>query len=215
MVFVIDEDAYALLDNYLNQVKAAFPGSEGKEVILDIETRVAELFQQRIDRGAHVINIECVREVINTIGYPQGFASASAETFTENECKGRGPLYRSTTNRVLGGVLGGIAEHQGWDPKMVRLVFVLLAICTQLVPCVIGYMVCWMVIPEKDSPKSICQQQLGEIKVSSGFSMKRFFSAVIKLLVIFVVIVVAFAAVAFCVRILISMLGFSFHWLWF
>ncbi len=37
-------------------------------------------------------------------------------------------LRRSTTNKVVGGVAGGIADTYGWDPTLVRLGFVLLAL---------------------------------------------------------------------------------------
>ena len=37
-------------------------------------------------------------------------------------------LRRSTTNKVVGGVAGGLAEAYGWDPTLVRLGFVLLTL---------------------------------------------------------------------------------------
>lgn len=43
-VFYIDEDAYELLQNYLDQLRATFPGSEGDEIVSDIESRISELF---------------------------------------------------------------------------------------------------------------------------------------------------------------------------
>ena len=36
-------------------------------------------------------------------------------------------LYRSVRHRVIGGVCGGIADHFGWDPFLVRVVFILFA----------------------------------------------------------------------------------------
>lgn len=37
-------------------------------------------------------------------------------------------LRRSTTNKIIGGVAGGIAETFNWDPTLVRLGFVLLTL---------------------------------------------------------------------------------------
>lgn len=45
-VFYIDEDAYDLLNTYINQLHTAFPGQEGQEIIGDIEGRIAELFAE-------------------------------------------------------------------------------------------------------------------------------------------------------------------------
>lgn len=41
-VFYIDEDAYELLSNYLTQLRAAFCGTEGDEIVTDIESRISK-----------------------------------------------------------------------------------------------------------------------------------------------------------------------------
>ena len=47
--FVIDEDAYAKLNNYLEKFKSsANMGYQSKELMEDIEERIAELFSQHI-----------------------------------------------------------------------------------------------------------------------------------------------------------------------
>lgn len=55
-------------------------------------------------------------------------------------------LYRSRTDRKLGGVCGGIASYFGIDPTIVRLLTVLL-ILTGL--SILIYIVMWIVIPEE------------------------------------------------------------------
>lgn len=42
-VYYIDEDAYDLLKNYLFQLRNAFPGDEGAEIVSDIESRLSYL----------------------------------------------------------------------------------------------------------------------------------------------------------------------------
>lgn len=55
-------------------------------------------------------------------------------------------LCRSRTNKVLGGVAGGIAEYLGVDPNLIRLVFVLLTFFGGAgVP---AYIIAWIIIPE-------------------------------------------------------------------
>lgn len=54
-------------------------------------------------------------------------------------------LYRSRSHRVVAGVCGGIAEYFGWDPTLVRLVF--LASLLLPGPQLVFYLVAWIVIP--------------------------------------------------------------------
>ena len=51
-IFYIDEDAYALLNTYLEQLKVAFKGPEGAEIVADIEARISEIFSETIASGA-------------------------------------------------------------------------------------------------------------------------------------------------------------------
>jgi len=59
-------------------------------------------------------------------------------------------LYRSSSDRILGGVCGGIAEYQHIDPTIVRLVWIALA----LIPPFYGaffllYFIMWIIVPRK------------------------------------------------------------------
>jgi phage shock protein C len=54
-------------------------------------------------------------------------------------------LYRSNTNKVIGGVAGGMAEHFATDPVLVRVLFVLAAIFGG--GGVLIYIILWIVIP--------------------------------------------------------------------
>lgn len=56
-------------------------------------------------------------------------------------------LYRSRTDRMLGGVAGGLARYFAVDPTLVRLTFVLLAIFTGGWAMLI-YLLLWMLLPE-------------------------------------------------------------------
>lgn len=58
-------------------------------------------------------------------------------------------LFRSADNRVLGGVLGGIGEYFNIDPTLVRLGFVVLALVTVVFPCLVGYFIAYLIIPER------------------------------------------------------------------
>ena len=70
-VYHIDEDAYNLLDNYLNNLRYHFRKEEGAdEIVRDMETRIAELFDEYIRTGQQVITIEQAEAVIASIGKP-------------------------------------------------------------------------------------------------------------------------------------------------
>ncbi|MDQ3229534.1 MAG: PspC domain-containing protein [Pseudomonadota bacterium] len=55
---------------------------------------------------------------------------------------------RSTTDRVLAGVLGGIAQRYGWNSTLVRILFVILSIVSVAFPGIIVYLILWLLMPE-------------------------------------------------------------------
>lgn len=57
-------------------------------------------------------------------------------------------LRRSTTDRKLGGVAGGLGEYLGVDPVLIRVIFVLLAFAGGT--GVIAYLAAWVLMPEDD-----------------------------------------------------------------
>lgn len=59
----------------------------------------------------------------------------------------RPSLRRSRSDRILGGVAAGIANHFGIDPILVRLGFVLLTIAGG--SGVLIYLIAWLIIPEE------------------------------------------------------------------
>ena len=77
-LYNIDEDAYNLLDNYLNSMHRYFSRQEGGEEIADdIEHRVAELLWKDREAGMTAIDIHAVKEIIDTIGNAEDIAGES------------------------------------------------------------------------------------------------------------------------------------------
>ncbi len=58
-------------------------------------------------------------------------------------------LFRSSSNRVIAGVCGAVAERFRLDPTLVRLLAVLFTLMTALLPGLLSYLCLWIVIPEK------------------------------------------------------------------
>ncbi|MDR2899417.1 MAG: PspC domain-containing protein [Clostridiales bacterium] len=58
-------------------------------------------------------------------------------------------LYKTRYNNKLDGVCGGIAIYCNMDPTLVRLIWVLVTIMTGIVPGVIGYFICAVIMPRE------------------------------------------------------------------
>ena len=57
-------------------------------------------------------------------------------------------LARSSTDKMIGGVCGGIAEHTDLDPTLVRVLAVL-ALCVGFPGVIVGYVVAWAIMPKR------------------------------------------------------------------
>ena len=60
----------------------------------------------------------------------------------------RKPLHRSRSNRMIAGVVGGLAEYWGLDPTLARVIFVVVSILSAAFPGILVYAVLWLIIPE-------------------------------------------------------------------
>ena len=59
-------------------------------------------------------------------------------------------IFRSSQNKVLGGICGGIGEAYGVDPKLMRLAFIFVWLVTGIFPLLITYIVAWIVLPVEE-----------------------------------------------------------------
>jgi phage shock protein C len=60
-------------------------------------------------------------------------------------------LYKSKNNRMISGVMGGIAEYFNVDPTIVRILYFLFSAFSAAFPGIIVYIILALVIPEKPS----------------------------------------------------------------
>lgn len=180
-VFYIDEDAYELLLNYLDQLRSAFAGSEGDEIVSDIESRISELFDERISAGANAIVYADVNNVIEIMGKPSDISDCESEQdqpetekeqsketakepepiaeAAQSQVQQNKKLYRNMNDKVLGGVLGGLATYLDWNANIMRILYVLLACFTYLWPLILVYLIAWMIIPPANSPRRVLEMQ--------------------------------------------------------
>jgi len=59
------------------------------------------------------------------------------------------PLRRSKSDRMIAGVVGGLAKHFGLDPKVARVLYVIVSIVSAAFPGILVYILLWVLIPEE------------------------------------------------------------------
>lgn len=166
IVFHIEEDAYETLRSYMIDIKRHFGKSEdSKEILEDIENRIAEMFSERIHSGRkEVINMEDVNLVISQMGRVSDFedVTGSNTNITENDTEApieHSPLpepeyfskrlMRDPDDKVFGGVCSGLGHYFGMESKWIRVIFLLFFLFAG--SGVFLYIVLWMVIPTATS----------------------------------------------------------------
>ncbi len=152
VLFHIDEEAFKKLQRYLEAIKRSFSGTTGSdEIIADIEARIAELFQERMENDRQVITMKEVDAVIKVMGQPEDYrvdedifedAPKSDSTTTSRTKK----LYRDIDSKYLGGVCAGLEHYLGFDALWIRLIFIFLALSTGF--GFIAYILLWILVPE-------------------------------------------------------------------
>ncbi len=169
IIFHIEEDGYEKLRNYLDSVNTYFSSFEdSKEIIEDIEGRIAELFLAKLEDGKQVISKEDVDDLISVMGTTKDF-DATIETeeekqgeqekeTTQEEEKAKSEakrLFRDNKRRVIGGVAAGLAHYFKIDPIWARLIILAFFFAIILTPgssfVVLAYIIFWIAIPGSDT----------------------------------------------------------------
>ena len=149
-VFHIEEDAYEVLQKYLINLKNHFGASEeGKEILADIEARIAEIFIEKSTSDQKVVSIDMVNEAIEIMGTPEDFVEEEnqEEYQPTDETKRKRRLYRDPDHRVIGGVCGGLGAYFNMDPVILRIIFAVLFIVTSGA-AFLAYIILWIAVPK-------------------------------------------------------------------
>lgn len=139
IAYVMNLDAYQRLENYLEALSRLFSQENEKEILQDIEIRIAELFNERLLPNRQIIELSVVIYVIEIIGTPESFGEMSngdqdstyadqndRDNFREYKIKVGKRLYRNPEDKVIGGVASGISAYLGIkDPIWIRLLFII------------------------------------------------------------------------------------------
>jgi phage shock protein PspC (stress-responsive transcriptional regulator) len=152
--FHIDEDAYQKLSRYFDAVKRSLAPDGREEIMKDIESRIAELFQERIKNDKQVIGLVEIDAIIGIMGQPEDYkiddekstyqsSSSSSTNFYYPTKK----LYRDKDNSLLGGVAAGFGHYLNIDPLWVRILFIITTFIS-FGTAIIIYIILWILIPK-------------------------------------------------------------------
>ncbi len=182
--FIIDDDAYTLLDNYLQTIENAFAGNdETRELANDIESRVAELLMERTSTNSPIVSVADVEEVISRVGQPEeimeedetiSIKTPGGDNAAKEDAKNaatpppyippvtpiKKKLFRDPQNTMIGGVCSGLAWYLNMDPTIVRLLTVLITMVSMFSGA-IAYLILMLVVPEAKTPLER-MQMMGE-----------------------------------------------------
>ena len=53
-----------------------------------------------------------------------------------------------SSDKIVSGVFGGIAEYFGWSPNLTRILFVIISSASAAVPGILVYLVLWLIMPK-------------------------------------------------------------------
>jgi len=169
-LFVIEEDAFDRLQEYLKRLEASLKEENGiAEIIEDIEMRFAELLMLYLGENRKVVTLEDVTKAIASLGEPEEISDESGEEKsaplpTDGDSYRNRRLYRDAEGGVLGGVCSGIAAYLNIDPVIVRVAFIVFTFIGLAIPL---YIVLWVIIPSASTPSERLQMHGKPVTVDS------------------------------------------------
>ncbi len=166
--FVLDNDAYIKLDSYLKRFKEMIEaGTQKKEVMDDLEERIAELFAEKLGKYKDVVDISLVNMVIAQLGMPNGEPFVDDNGYSDNSGSYNGAgntysykgaprkFYRNPDNKAIGGICSGLAIYFNVDIALVRVLFVIFFIMGSAGFWV--YVILWIIAPLAVTPIQKCE----------------------------------------------------------
>ena len=161
-VIPIEDSAYEKLQGYIESLRRYFSNEEGRdEIINDIESRIAELMNEKVRKGAASIADADIDDIIASMGRPEDFDAADTtdtaapaqkgqqQQYTRAETKARKRLYRDSSDKFIGGVCSGIAAYMNIDPAIVRILFAIITFGGFGLGF-LAYILLWIILPAKD-----------------------------------------------------------------
>ena len=200
-VFNVDEDAYDLLNKYLESIKLYFSKiDKDGEIISDIESRIAENFLSKLSNKNKSISLSDVKNIIKIMGTLDDFKeiyddeNKEEETFSSNG-KDSKKLHRNISDKVIAGVASGISNYFQVDPIIIRIIFLASLFAGGF--GFFAYIICWIGIPSKDGSEPIITRRYYrdmDDKVIGGVAMgiAKYFSVDVSIIRILFIVSIFF-----------------------
>ena len=120
----------------------------GEEILKDFFARMAELLDASLNAGKTVVSEADVKNLV-----------ARLNDNSETPFKAKKPLYRKTSNAVLGGVCSGLATYFDIDTNLIRLLTATLGVLAGgfAIP---AYLVMWFVLPTESNYQNVDQSKV-------------------------------------------------------
>ena len=146
--FTLDDDAYAVLRRYLDDIRRRLP-QEDNNTMEDVEARIADIFRERLSSPMMVVSLASVQYAMEQLGQPDDFGECpsdrtggcTGEQIGEPEPAPR-KLYRSRSDRAIAGIIGELVT------RLLTLFLILFGGLSIWI-----YIILWLVVPEE--PQSI------------------------------------------------------------
>lgn len=166
-VFCIDEDACSQLQTYIETLEKYYLAEEdGKEIMADIESRIAELFREFLQKShKEVISQTEIDKVIEIMGTPDVIIDEDSEHSAAPRKATNRKLYRDADNAMLGGVASGLASYMNISSVWIRLAFIISVFFYGMTA--VAYIVLWIVLPKATTAKQKLEMKGEKINVSN------------------------------------------------
>lgn len=168
--FIVDDRAYLKLKSYLDEIRHSLHGMEGTDdIIADVETRIAELFKEKLG-VREVVNESDVEHIVQIMGRPEQYIdeeeteSKSKSTYTSSGTsykstasgeKVKKKLYRDPNDKIIAGVLSGLAHYFGIETWITRVLWIILFFADSVISfttfTVVGYIILWIILPKAET----------------------------------------------------------------
>jgi phage shock protein PspC (stress-responsive transcriptional regulator) len=174
-VYHIDEDAYVRLKTFLDTLEKKFKSEPGKkEIIADIEARIAELLNEKLNNNRQVVTNSDIDYVIEILGDPEVIFENNEETepaYSRSYERQYRRMYRDADDRIIGGVCAGLAAYWNLDPVLVRVIFIALTILGG--SGVLIYLILLIILPEAQTTAQKLEMRGEAVTIES---IKNFFT---------------------------------------
>lgn len=161
--FIVDDRAFFKLKNYLDDIRRSLHGMEGTEdIIADVEIRIAELFKERLG-VREVVNEMDVDHIIGVMGKPEQYVDEDNEETSKSYSsskpsagdKIKRKLYRDPNDKIIAGVLSGLAHYLGTETWVTRVLWIVLFFSDVFISgaslTIISYIVLWIILPKAET----------------------------------------------------------------